>query len=634
MPCNVDLYRYKYHGRDLPRQSDWTEILTFSVRMRQSPAKREELLHAATQEESLRQTPSVGLFLVMTLYSRHMISLLGLLASFSAAWSFSAAPLATKGCRQTSALHATVETNEKITIRETHNRQSWNKGFHTVQSESCYPLDASFPKDLVGTFFQNGHAKFNVNDELVIHPFDGDGMITAVTFQDGKAWFRNRFVQTKGYVEELQAHRILYRGVFGTARNRGQWWSNILRAQIKNVANTHVLFSENQQELYALWEAGKPVQMDPVTLETRQVDSNLQGTLEDHETYAAHYKVDPTTGHIISFAVSVASTSSMDPNKEHEVTIYEHTPDLQLLSKQKYVLPGFGLAHDVAISTNYVAMFQTPATFDPLPFLLGRKGIAECIAMDSEAKTAKLHLIPRTSADGSASTSASTEPICIDIPIGFTFHISNAFEENGEFVVDVNMADDLKMTDTEVVGYPERPLWETFDFANSQYALRRYRIDIKTRQMISMTDLSSDASSNIDFPVVNPRVVGQPYTYAYVAASAGVQTAGPLQGLAKLNTQEGKTVEKWLPETEHEYVSECVFVPRSASGAEDDGYLLAYLMNGQTESTSLVVLDAANISAGPIAQAPLQTYLSHALHGTFAAGFTPSIEECAGSFSQ
>lgn len=31
-----------------------------------------------------------------------------------------------------------------------------------------------------------------------MHPFDGDGMVNAVTFKDGKAVYRNRFVRTKG----------------------------------------------------------------------------------------------------------------------------------------------------------------------------------------------------------------------------------------------------------------------------------------------------------------------------------------------------------------------------------------------------------------------------------------------------
>ncbi len=34
------------------------------------------------------------------------------------------------------------------------------------------------------------------------HTFDGDGMIISVAFRDGRAWFRNRFVLTDGFVRE------------------------------------------------------------------------------------------------------------------------------------------------------------------------------------------------------------------------------------------------------------------------------------------------------------------------------------------------------------------------------------------------------------------------------------------------
>ncbi|CAM9965211.1 unnamed protein product [Choristocarpus tenellus] len=33
-----------------------------------------------------------------------------------------------------------------------------------------------------------------VGDEIVKHPFDGDGMVLAVSFSEKGAYFRNRFV--------------------------------------------------------------------------------------------------------------------------------------------------------------------------------------------------------------------------------------------------------------------------------------------------------------------------------------------------------------------------------------------------------------------------------------------------------
>jgi carotenoid cleavage dioxygenase-like enzyme len=58
--------------------------------------------------------------------------------------------------------------------------------------------EATFPKIYKESFFQNGFAKFNVGSDIMIHPFDGDGMVSAVTIKDGKPWYRNqRYVQTR-----------------------------------------------------------------------------------------------------------------------------------------------------------------------------------------------------------------------------------------------------------------------------------------------------------------------------------------------------------------------------------------------------------------------------------------------------
>ena len=45
------------------------------------------------------------------------------------------------------------------------------------------------------------------------HPFDGDGMIHVVGFRDGKAFYRNRFVRTDGFLAEQEAGQSLWAGL-------------------------------------------------------------------------------------------------------------------------------------------------------------------------------------------------------------------------------------------------------------------------------------------------------------------------------------------------------------------------------------------------------------------------------------
>lgn len=503
--------------------------------------------------------------------------------------------------------------------RDTYDREAWINGWTTVESEDCYELEGDFPKDIEGTFFQNGHAKFVVGEEdLVMHPFDGDGMVKAVTIQDGKAWFRNRFVQTPGYMEELERGRICYRGLFGTAKGNGAWYRNIFDTRIKNVANTNVVFANDR--LFALWEGGKPFELDPTTLATIG-ESDFEGTLAKDENYSAHYKLDPVTGNICNFCILQGATS--DPNASHVVLLMEQDPStLDLVYKKRVTLPGFGLAHDCAITNDYFLLFQAATKLDPVPFVLGRKGVAQCIAMDTEGQS-MLHLIPR------GMSTATTEPISIPLPQCFSFHVANAFttEDENVVVVDVVLGDRVVMAKSDSRD-ETRPQWETVDFETEvpAYALTRIRVDVALKKVLSMQRMTEEASKSIDFPVLNPKNIGLPYRFAFCAAGASVSSVQPHQGLLKVDVQKGQVVEKWMPNYDYEFLSEVAFVPRDGKD-EDDGYLMGYLTNGRDQSTKLVVFDAKSIVKGPIVESRLAGFMSHSLHGTFVAGYTPSMPE-------
>jgi all-trans-8'-apo-beta-carotenal 15,15'-oxygenase len=513
-----------------------------------------------------------------------------------------------------------ADTYVDIQHRESFDRAALLRGWSTVETESCYELpDNCFPPDLKGTFFQNGPGKHKVGDELVVHPLDGDGMVTAVTFDKGRAWFRNRFVQTPGYMEELQKQKVCGRGVFGTAKNKGAWWSNIFDVSIKNIANTHVLYWS--QRLFALWEGGMPFELDPVTLETLgNGESDLDGSLPAGQAYAAHYKIDTKTNTVCNFAIAPDISG---PNTSHTVTVMEHKADLKLRYLRRYSLPRFGLAHDTAITDNYFLFASAPIKFDPLPFVLGRKGVAQCIAWDDSLGKSQIHLVPRGSQSGNT--------ISIDIPPSFCFHIANAFEvkdENNQMIVtvDVVMAETMKMTE-DIDEYPTSPIYERFDFANDmpRYQLVRFCLNVSTRQLVS-TNILSEGCANVDFPVLHPDYVGKPYSYAYCAASASPTATMPVQGLAKIDVRTGTTLQKWLPE-EYQFLSEVAFCKKEGSEAEDDGYLVGYLMNGRDSSTEVVVFDAANVAQGPISQARLREIVPHSLHGTFVPGFVPALTD-------
>src|SRR5215470_19715271 len=65
------------------------------------------------------------------------------------------------------------------------------------------------PPELSGAYMRNGPNPL-FKPIAFTYPMDGDGMIHAVYFNNGRARYRNRFVQTAGLVAERRAGHAIY----------------------------------------------------------------------------------------------------------------------------------------------------------------------------------------------------------------------------------------------------------------------------------------------------------------------------------------------------------------------------------------------------------------------------------------
>ena len=84
-------------------------------------------------------------------------------------------------------------------------------------------LFGAVPSDIAGTYLRNTENPLHNSLGGRYHPFDGDGMLHAVTFLGGGAVrYRNRFVRTKGFEAERAAGAPHSRG---SRRTRGLRWS-------------------------------------------------------------------------------------------------------------------------------------------------------------------------------------------------------------------------------------------------------------------------------------------------------------------------------------------------------------------------------------------------------------------------
>jgi all-trans-8'-apo-beta-carotenal 15,15'-oxygenase len=371
--------------------------------------------------------------------------------------------------------------------------EDWCSGYRSQPEEYSYPItdiEGTIPADLSGTLFRNGPGLLEVYGQPVKHPFDGDGMISSISFNQGQAYFRNRYIRTAGYLAEQQAQKPLYRGVFGSQKPGGPL-ANAFDLRLKNIANTHVIYWADK--LLALWEAAQPHRIDPATLETLGLD-DLNGLIPSGGSFTAHPKVDP--GHhgqprLVGF--------SAKPGLSTKITLYEFDLTGSVITQHSHSIPGFAFLHDFALTPNYAIFFQNPVSFGPLPFLLGLKGAAECINFNPHQPT-KIILMPRR---GDAPVQV------IDTTPCFVFHHGNAYEDHGQVVVDSvcyqefpRLEGGVDYTAVDFDRLPEGQLW-------------RFRLDLETGTAQSEPLINRC----VEFPTLHPDRVGQPYRYLFIGAA-------------------------------------------------------------------------------------------------------------------
>ena len=512
---------------------------------------------------------------------------------------------------------ATPAQTAEPTLR--YNRSDWASAFRNVGQElSNVPLKASkgtIPADLKGTLYRNGPGRLERGGQWVHHPFDGDGMITALRFEQGGLNLTNRFVRTECWLAEEKAGKPLYRGVFGTQKPGGLL-ANAFDVRLKNIANTHVV--KLGDELLALWEASSPHALDPATLDTKGI-SLLDGVLKPGEAFSAHPRFDP--GHhgeerMVTFGVKSGPRSTIRLMEFAVADDPAHGVKAgQLLSQRSDSFNGFAFLHDFAITPNWAVFLQNAIAFNPLPFLLGQKGAAQCLASKPGGQ-AQFWLIPRDSG-----AYAGQPPRIVPAPEGFVFHHLNAWEEGEQVVVE-----SIFYADFPSIG-PDTD-FRTIDFdLIPEGLLERCRIDLATGTV--GTERLSERCC--EFAMVNPRREGLSCRYGWMAVAERETGNDPLQAIKKLDLVSGER-RVWSA-APRGFVSEPVMVPRPASAggpepakpeptkpepAEDDGWVLTVIWNGARCASDLVILDAASMEELAVVELPLA--IPYGLHGSFVGG--------------
>jgi carotenoid cleavage dioxygenase-like enzyme len=437
-------------------------------------------------------------------------------------------------------------------------------GIHQPMSEEltleALAVGGVVPPELDGRYVRIGPNPA-APDPRTYHFFVGDGMLHGVRIRDGQAlWYRNRWIRS---TEVAKA-----RGFPPAPGPR----------HVFDTVNTSVL--DHAGFGWALVEAGStPVRFDERLEDQRYAD--FDGTLPG--SFTAHPRRDPTTGELHALCYEATDPRRVRYNVvdtagrvRRSVTIpVEHGP----------------LIHDCAITERYVVILDLPLTLSMRVVLAGHGFPYRW----NDSHPARIGLLPR---DGEADAIrwAPIDPC-------FVFHNANAYDlADGRVALDVIAYDRMFADDNS--GPDQLPRgFERWVIDPEAATMERTVIDPAPQEL----------------PVIDGRRTGRPYRYAY-ALGLPERMGEALVGeapLIKHDLQDGS-------KQSHDFgpgrvAGEFVFTPRGPDAAEDDGWLMGFVIEADARSTALEILDARDMAAPPVATIRIPHRVPPGIHGAWLA---------------
>lgn len=463
-------------------------------------------------------------------------------------------------------------------------RISWKANRGTNFEGSWRPglIEGQVPTQLNGNLFRIGPGSKTTQSTELGHFFDGDALVTSVTFNKGEVTGNSRFIQTDERKAEIAEGKMLYHDYGTSSPHRAKGF--------KNSPNIH--FVKINNEFLALSEASHPYAVDPQNLETKGV-YDFSSQLDKNMSFTAHPKVDPMTGDIYAYGM----TRSISP-KLKILKIENQTGKISEL--YSVGLGGFFPIHDMLLTENYLVFIVSPLKVNLTGAALGTKPIAQLLEYK---KTDPLRiLIFKKQGSGS--------PIEIKSqPSGLVFHNCNAFEDplTGNLILDSIVIDDdsafglFKAWSKEMM--PKGPKsWIT-----------RFEVDLKTNQLINRTKMSDGIPT--DFPCVDSRMLGQSTRYYYVLE--GHRESDPL-AFDYLVAWDLKTqISTRVKCDQHQIFGEPVFVPfpHSQPGEDEKAWILHLGYDGLKDQTFLDIRSSVHLELQ--ARVWFGQFLPIGFHGSF-----------------
>jgi len=242
------------------------------------------------------------------------------------------------------------------------------------------------------------------------------------------------------------------------------------------------------------------------------------------------------------------------------------------------------MLHECAITKNYMLVFDLSVVFDL--YKLGRGYFP--FSWDDNHQS-RIGLLSRNGDSDAVQW--------FDIDRTYFFHTFNAHEDSNGNVI-VTAAAYGRLFDTDWNG----------PFTESPPQLTKWELNTKSGHATS----TSLDDRFVEFPRINPKLVGKLNQYAYALASSNLKEPD-FNEIVKYDLKNDTS--EVYGYGSGKFGAEPVFVPAEGAQSEDEGYLLSLVYNQETDNSDLIILNAKEPKSGPLATVHLPQRVPFGFHG-------------------
>ncbi|KAM3201744.1 hypothetical protein P3L10_029368 [Capsicum annuum] len=463
---------------------------------------------------------------------------------------------------------------------------------------------------------------------------EGEGMLHALYFTKvkgkGSKWnvlYKNKYVETDTFnIEKNRKKPDFIPNMEGDALAvLMATLLNLLRFGVfhKYTSNTNVF--EHAKKYYSISENHMPQEINIQTLETL---GNWTVNGAWNQSFTAHPKKVPVTGELV-----IMGTYPIKPYFELGVISADGK---QMVHKVDLNFNKCILCHEMGVTERYNVILDFPLTLDLNRLIRGK----QLIEYDEDGY-ARIGIMPRYG-DANSIKWFEVEPC-------YVFHLINCFEDKDEVVVRAcrcrrwiiprpNLTIDeaeLSLDSSNETSFSKDDVESSKDLF-SFFNICEWRLNMITSAVKMKNQTTADHQFIMEFPIINEHFIGIKNKFGYVqlfnsetySNSGGFAKFG---GLAKLHYEERQfEISKDDKQEEYDLIkveyhifpkntfwSGAAFVPKVEGVDEDDGWIVAFTHNEDTNQSQVYIIDAKKIESKPVAIITLPSRVPYGFHGAF-----------------